>query len=176
MIVQFAGMLTTPADCRFVHLLIAHFWDFWSLVINRSTADRSTDLPLQGHASGREKVTYTCNASKTTMARRFLCQREGQTAHYERRKVLHCAAGTLAAHGLKDLFSAVLERFLQPTLCRCSAHIWFVTHKNNSNFLWIFLMNPNCLLAHRKGSTICTTNETVCIQIVYYFYMCFLYP
>jgi hypothetical protein len=38
---------------------------------------------------------------------------------------------TLAVLGLKELFFAVLERFLQPTLCRCSAQIWLVIHKNN---------------------------------------------
>jgi hypothetical protein len=51
---------------------------------------------------------------------------------------------TPAAHGLEELFSAVLERFLQPMCSGCVSRGW------DSKFLRIFLLNPNLLLAHRK--------------------------
>ncbi len=42
---------------------------------------------------------------------------------------------TLNVRGLEDFFSAVLERFLQPTLRWCSARFWVVIHVNNRGLL-----------------------------------------
>ncbi len=58
---------------------------------------------------------------------------------------------TPPACGLEELFSAVLERFLQSfTLCMCSSRIRLVIHVNNKYFLRFFLLNLNFLLAHRN--------------------------
>jgi hypothetical protein len=66
-----------------------------------------------------------------------------------------------AARGLEELFSAVLERFLQPMhrakgsssplmLCVCIVRIRLEIHVNNKQFCMIFLLNPNFLVVHRN--------------------------
>ncbi len=82
-------------------------------------------------------------------------QRDGQRNRQTDREINLGGATsslTLAVRGLEELFSAVLERSLQPTLHWCSVRIWLVMHVNITlnNFLQIFLLNQNFLLAHRN--------------------------
>jgi hypothetical protein len=58
---------------------------------------------------------------------------------------------TPAARGLEEIFSAVLERFLEPIhdLCVLQELGWKYMY-TISNFVRIFLLNPNFLLAHRN--------------------------
>jgi hypothetical protein len=74
------------------------------------------------------------------------------TCKHKQYMCLRLVGNTPAAHGLEELFSVVLERFLVPIH---ALHVYCKnlvgnTHKQIGNFVRIFLLNPNFLLAHRN--------------------------